>query len=173
MQDLAAGVSALLMGFVLFVYLWVVKNSGSTADAKAVNQASYRWRARTFWAALTLAPVLTAATLLPWPHDVSAQEGHVVQVHATAKQWFWELSTQQAKVGDTVVFHVRAADVNHGFALYDENQRLVAQIQAMPGVVNSVRHHFTKPGTYKILCLEYCGVAHHGMVADFTVAAAQ
>jgi cytochrome c oxidase subunit 2 len=50
--------------------------------------------------------------------------------------------------------------------------QMLAQIQAMPGFTNKVRHRFTEPGKYKILCMEYCGLAHHGMVADFDVAAA-
>jgi cytochrome c oxidase subunit 2 len=61
--------------------------------------------------------------------------------------------------------------VNHGFALYDDQLHLLAQIQAMPGFTNKVRHRFTAPGKYKILCMEYCGLAHHGMVADFEVVA--
>jgi cytochrome c oxidase subunit 2 len=62
--------------------------------------------------------------------------------------------------------------VNHSFALYDEQRQMLTQIQAMPGFVNKVRHRFTAPGNYQILCLEYCGLAHHGMVAAFTVHAA-
>ena len=72
-------------------------------------------------------------------------------------------------MGEVIEFRVTSEDVNHGFALYDEQQRMVAQIQAMPGFVNKVRYQFTAPGVYKVLCLEYCGVAHHGMVADIQV----
>ena len=28
---------------------------------------------------------------------------------------------------------------------------------------------FERPGVYEVLCLEYCGVLHHGMVGAFTV----
>lgn len=67
-------------------------------------------------------------------------------------------------------FVVTSEDVTHGFALYDSDRRIVAQIQAMPGFVNRVRHHFTEPGKYEVLCLEYCGLAHHAMVAEINVA---
>ncbi|CAF0701745.1 hypothetical protein MPNT_410011 [Candidatus Methylacidithermus pantelleriae] len=57
-----------------------------------------------------------------------------------------------------VEFLVRAADVNHGFGLYDPDGRLVAEVQAMPGYTNRLTYVFKKPGTYKVLCLEFCGV---------------
>jgi cytochrome c oxidase subunit II len=74
-------------------------------------------------------------------------------------------------VGKAVEFHVTGSDVNHGFGIYDPQLRLVAQTQAMPGYTNVLRHTFTKPGSYKILCLEYCGLAHHTMMAEFNVRA--
>ena len=64
---------------------------------------------------------------------------------------------------------ITAEDVNHGFAIYDPSMRIIAQAQAMPGYVNVLRHTFSEPGTYKILCLEYCGLSHHEMAAEFTV----
>jgi cytochrome c oxidase subunit 2 len=48
---------------------------------------------------------------------------------------------------------------------------MVAQTQAMPGYVNKLQVRFTKPGDYEVLCLEYCGVAHHGMRAVIKVVA--
>jgi cytochrome c oxidase subunit 2 len=45
----------------------------------------------------------------------------------------------------------------------------VTQTQAMPGYVNKLYHTFTKPGKYQILCMEYCGAAHHFMVTEFEV----
>ena len=84
----------------------------------------------------------------------------------------WEISPNQAKAGTPVEFNVTSEDVNHGFALYAPDDRIVTQTQAMPGFTNRLRHTFTKPGTYRILCLEYCGLAHHNMVSEFEVVAA-
>jgi cytochrome c oxidase subunit 2 len=41
----------------------------------------------------------------------------------------------------------------------------------MPGYINVLRYTFNEPGVYRVLCLEYCGVAHHEMTADIKVAA--
>ncbi|PXV76312.1 hypothetical protein [Nitrosomonas eutropha] len=73
------------------------------------------------------------------------------------------------KSGQPVEFQVSAADVNHGFGIYDENLVLIAQTQAMPGYTNKLIHTFDKPGKFKILCLEYCGLAHHVMITELTV----
>jgi cytochrome c oxidase subunit 2 len=48
--------------------------------------------------------------------------------------------------------------------------RIVAQTQAMPGYTNILRYTFSQPGTYQVLCLEFCGLAHHDMKAEIAVA---
>jgi cytochrome c oxidase subunit 2 len=68
-----------------------------------------------------------------------------------------------------VEIRVSTSDVNHGFGLYDAGNRLVAQTQAMPGYTNVIRHRFTGAGTYRVLCLEYCGLGHHTMTAQLVV----
>ena len=79
------------------------------------------------------------------------------------------MSQETVLAGQEVEFQVTSADVNHGFAIYKNKTRLLAQTQAMPGYVNKLRYKFTEPGEYEVLCLEYCGLAHHGMSAKFTV----
>ena len=59
--------------------------------------------------------------------------------------------------------------MNHGFAIYKDKNHMVAQAQAMPGYVNKLQVRFTEPGDYEVLCLEYCGLAHHGMRAVIKV----
>ena len=68
-----------------------------------------------------------------------------------------------------VEFHVTAKDVNHGFAIYNAGLQIIAQTQAMPNYVNVLCYTFAKPGTYQILCLEYCGLVHHDMKTEITV----
>lgn len=94
---------------------------------------------------------------------------NVQVVDAIGYQWWWELSTDRVQAGQPVEFRLTSGDVNHGFGIYDENLRLVAQAQAMPGYVNRLVHTFDRPGRYRLLCLEFCGVVHHDMVAEFEV----
>ncbi len=39
----------------------------------------------------------------------------------------------------------------------------------MPDYTNRLFYTFTGPGHYYIICLEYCGVAHHVMNSEFEV----
>lgn len=66
-------------------------------------------------------------------------------------------------------FRGTRSDVNHGFGICDAAGTLVAQTQAMPGYVNRLTHVFAVPGTYQVLCLEYCGLVHHNMIAEINV----
>jgi cytochrome c oxidase subunit 2 len=68
-----------------------------------------------------------------------------------------------------VEFEVSSKDVNHNFAIYNSAGELVAQVQSMPDYTNRLFHTFDAPGHYYVLCLEYCGVAHHAMNAEFDV----
>ena len=68
-----------------------------------------------------------------------------------------------------VLFRVTSADVNPGFGVSDSELRLVAQTQAMPGYTNVLRHTFAQPGKYRVLCMEYCGLVHHNMIAEIDV----
>jgi cytochrome c oxidase subunit 2 len=77
----------------------------------------------------------------------------------------------RSRSGRPVEFHVTSKDVNHGFAIYDQGLRIVAQTQAMPNYVNILRYTFPASGTYRVLCLESCGLAHHMMAAEITAIA--
>lgn len=172
MQTLALQITAVLMLVILGGFAWVVINSGKPLPYDDVSVPAYHLRGRLFAGSIIAGVVVAYFTLIPWPHDAGAAEV-ARHVDARAFQWRWELSDQTAKVGETIEFRVSSEDVNHGFALYDPEERLVAQIQAMPGFTNKVRYRFTQPGVHKILCLEYCGLAHHGMVAQIDVQPAE
>jgi cytochrome c oxidase subunit 2 len=119
--------------------------------------------------------VLTLPSL-PYPVEASTPE-RIVQ--AVGKQYTWSLTEGTAPtleswdtayspsatvpLGAVVEFRVTTLDVNHGFSLYTPDGRLMAQTQAMPGYVNRLRVRFDRPGTYTVLCLEFCGMSHHRM----------
>ncbi len=172
MQTLAAQITAIFLVLLTLCFIWVLRRS-STIQSPLENIApgAYRLRNRLFALVMVAGSVLAVVTLMPWPYDANAKPV-TRHIDVKAKQWAWEVSDQKAKVGEVIEFRVTSEDVNHGFGLYDEKMQMLTQIQAMPGFTNKVSHRFTAPGKYKILCMEYCGLAHHGMVADFDVVAA-
>jgi len=167
MQGLALSLSLVLMASVAAVFLWVVAAAGRPgADGGAVAGAGYRWRNRLFWLVLVAGVMISFATLWKWPisgYAAAAARPDVV-IHATGHQWFWEMDRDTVQPGQLVEFQVTSADVNHGFALYEHDKsRIIVQTQAMPGYTNKLRVRFQEPGDYEVLCLEYCGLAHHAM----------
>ncbi|MEN2464876.1 cytochrome c oxidase subunit II [Ornithinibacillus sp. JPR2-1] len=67
--------------------------------------------------------------------------------------------------GSTVLFQVATKDVVHGFNVAGTNVNMMVE----PGYVSSLETVMNKPGTYTIVCNEYCGIGHHLMYATLEV----
>lgn len=171
-QQVAWGVSIALIAFLAIAFFYVVRNSSHDGNGADIAAATGRWRGRLLWGVTLLCiPVVAySLTRLPYARQAIASL-EAVEVQAKGYQWYWEISQTELPLGKPIEFRVTSADVNHGFAIYDTDMKIVTQTQAMPGVINILRYTFEQPGTYKILCLEYCGVAHHTMMTELHVAA--
>lgn len=171
-QHVAWGVSITLIALLAITFVYVVRHGSHEGNGAAIAAATGRWRGRLLWGVTLLSVPIIAYTLteLPYARQVIANLG-TVEVQAKGYQWYWELSQTELPVGKLVEFQVTSADVNHGFAIYDTDMKIVTQTQAMPGVTNVLQYTFEQPGTYRILCLEYCGVAHHSMMTELHVVA--
>jgi cytochrome c oxidase subunit 2 len=171
-QRIAALVSALLGTFLLVVFAGVARSAGNSGNVDDIASATARWRRTILWTlGLLFVPVIGySLTKMPYSSDGPS---NVIVVDATGHQWAWTITPDTVPAGQPVEIRVTGADVNHGFGLYDASDRLITQTQAMPGFTNIIRHTFTSPGTYRILCLEYCGLGHHTMFSQLVVIAAK
>ncbi len=168
--------SLTLMTLLAGVFAFV---AGSTRnrenDYKPLQYAAYRIRTRFFLALVVIFGPLMIYNLFDLPFNAPVTRSGAAPlktIDATGYQWRWELSQNQVSVGDTVEFHLNSGDVNHGFGIYDPDMHLVAQVQVMPGYTNKLHYTFDREGIYKIMCMEYCGVAHHNMMTEITVSGA-
>jgi cytochrome c oxidase subunit II len=121
------------------------------------------------WLAIVIAILvaLLVATIWFTPYGKSTpSDAQVVQVNA--QQFFWQLKPARVRVGVPVAFVTRSKDVNHGFGIY-KGHKFIAQIQVVPDRNSTLIHTFHETGIYTVLCLEYCGLDHAGMVATFEV----
>jgi cytochrome c oxidase subunit 2 len=175
MQQIAWLLSLALMILVASGFTFVALRSGRRADDYAPIQIrAYGLRTRLFWAlVLVLVPAMIY-NLVDLPYGTSLARANAsgappVVIEARGFQWRWELSRNHVPIGQPVEFRVTSEDINHGFAIYDPEMHLVAQTQAMPGYTNKLNYTFSKTGTYKVLCLEYCGIAHHNMITEIKV----
>ena len=55
------------------------------------------------------------------------------QVQVEGRQFAWIVTPSTITAGVPVRFEVTATDVNHGFAVYNDDNSLLFQIQALPG----------------------------------------
>ena len=98
-------------------------------------------------------------------------------VQANGRMWVWEFSYPSVEgpslttnvlhipAGEIVDVRVTSSDVIHSFW----SPRLAGKIDAVPGHENVVRLTAERPGTYRGVCAEFCGVGHTQM--HFTVIA--
>ena len=171
-QTVAVLVSATLGVFLLVIFAGVARSVASTASPEDVAKSAARWRSTVLWTLVLLFVPAIGYSLTKLPYSRGSASADVV-VQATGNQWAWVVTPDTVPVGKVVEIRVTGADVNHGFGLYDANNRLITQTQAMPGFTNVIRHTFSAPGTYRILCLEYCGLGHHTMFSQIVVSAAR
>jgi len=173
-QEIAWQVSLLGILLIGAVFVFVAIRSGDPAEYGPVQKRFYRIRAVWFWGLVIAGTWLSVVTLSNLPYAAThgrADSRPAVAVNVTGHQWYWDMSRTTLPVGRTVEFRVTSADVNHGFAIYNSDEQVVAQTQAMPGYTNKLRHTFRKPGTYTVMCLEYCGLAHANMTKKIRVTA--
>lgn len=166
MQIIVLVITLVLMAVVGYLF-WAAAHAGQPAGEGADGR-----RRALIWGLLVIGAVVSVATLIRWPHSVASDSAQMIMVNATGAQWSWEIDVTEIPAGRPVVFNVHAADVNHGLGVYDPDNVLLFQTQAMPGYVNRVKYTFETPGRYQVLCLEFCGLAHHEMMAEFDVVAA-
>lgn len=172
-QQLAWQITVALAALLGLVFAYIVLKSGRRTAYAPLQKRAYRLRRGLFWALVMLLTPILVYSMSELPYDAARRhQGAEAQViDAVGYQWYWTLSAAEVTVGSPVEFRVTSGDINHGFGVYDENMRLVGQTQAMPGYVNTLRLVFSEAGTYKVLCMEYCGLAHHNMIAELRAVA--
>jgi cytochrome c oxidase subunit 2 len=163
----------------LIAAVFAVVARSTSGPGKVDYARANRLRGLFFLSLAVILAIFLVLTLprLPYPVEAVSPE-HVVNV--VGKQYAFSLTegpgpqsletweaefspVAQVRAGSLVEFRVRTLDVNHGFSIYTPEGAILAQTQAMPGYVNRLRVRFDTPGTYRVMCLEYCGLSHHVM----------
>jgi len=74
------------------------------------------------------------------------------------------------ETGREYVFHLGTYDVQHGFSVRQEDTlSKQLSLQMLPGYEWKVPMQFDEPGTYHVVCNEFCGTGHRTMHATFEV----
>lgn len=179
MSDHSTLLWVFLIAAVLIAVVFIVIYQSSLSAPEESSGLKDAKKKRFFFIAILAAVllILLTVTLPKSPYLMHKDATPAAVVHVRAEQYSFnfsfteELSYDDLELpaGEVVEFRVRAKDVTHGFGVYNDKYELVTQTQAMPGYVNVLRWVFDKPGTYHVLCLEYCGMSHHVMSSSFIV----
>lgn len=157
-----------MVGFLLIV------RRGLKGAAAASEQGISR--VKTVWMSVVIALfLLINVASIPYIPAIStartvASDSDIVDASITAQSWYYDISQQEFTAGQAVRFTAHSTDTVHGFAVYDPRGNVAFTMMLIPGVKpSSLVYRFTEPGTYKIRCLEYCGISHHEMSDDIIV----
>jgi cytochrome c oxidase subunit 2 len=91
-----------------------------------------------------------------------------MEVYVVGKQWMWKLQHETGQreinelhvpVGRKVKLTMTTEDVIHNFAI----PAFRTKSDVVPGRYTNIWFEATKPGKYRIQCMEYCGLNHSGM----------
>jgi cytochrome c oxidase subunit 2 len=107
--------------------------------------------------------------------DIQNTQGDVLTVEAIGYQFGYQFryprlaqpvsGEMHLPLNTPTTIHVTSRDVIHGF--WVPEMRIKADM--VPGLINTLRVTPTVPGTYRIICTEFCGVAHGAMKTTLVV----
>jgi cytochrome c oxidase subunit 2 len=128
--------------------------------------------------AWSIIPFLISVVIFVWASqvffDLYRPPDQTLEIYATGKRWMWkfqhldgkaEINQLHVPVGRPVKVTFTSEDVLH--SLYFPSFRTKAD--AIPGRYSTVWFEATKTGDWHILCAEYCGTRHSGMIGTVTV----
>lgn len=121
-------------------------------------------------------PVVTMIALLIWAlmrgeQLVAREDSQFLTLEAHSAQWSWTFSypggqtTQgvlHVPAGEPFLIRITSADVIHSFWV----PRLGGKMDAVPGRTNLLVLRADRPGVYRGVCAEYCGIGHTQMVFE-------
>jgi len=156
-----------VLGIAFVVYIARSTRSGATSpDPISLAEREKTW----FGAVVVLLVALLVTTIFFTPYGQTASaNAQVVKIEGL--QFAWLVPSKPVVAGRQVEFELTSADVNHSFAVYTMSGELLFEVQVVPGTTTKYDYTFKHAGTYRIVCLEYCGVGHALMQNQLTVTA--
>lgn len=155
----------------VLVTLIAVAVAASTRSRRPPDLEKLREHEKTwFVVAVVLLTALLFGTIFFTPYSKGAGDPGAQQLSVRGVQFAW-LVKGRVRAGQPVQFNLTSGDVNHNLGLYTESWKLLFQVQVVPGKTQKYVYTFDKPGTYRLACLEFCGLDHHLMQTTLRVGA--
>jgi len=126
----------------------------------------------------TFIPFVLAMVMFFWGarvyFDLARPPADAMDIYVVGKQWMWkiqhpegvrEINEMHVPVGRAVRVTLGSEDVLHDYYI----PAFRVKMDAVPGKLTTMWFKATKVGTYRILCAEYCGTQHSGMLGQVIV----
>ncbi|HET9372705.1 MAG TPA: cytochrome c oxidase subunit II [Vicinamibacterales bacterium] len=123
----------------------------------------------------TFVPFILAMAMFVWGADLffrlAKPPADAMEIFVVGKQWMWkiqhpagvrEINELHVPINRNVRITLGSEDVIHDFSI----PAFRVKMDAVPGKVTTMWFKATKPGTYHLLCLEFCGTKHSGMIGQ-------
>jgi len=89
----------------------------------------------------------------------------VYEAYYVAHIFAFQPSSIEVPAGSRVTFYATSSDVMHGFSIPESGVNMAVT----PGWVSEIAYTFKRPGTFLLICNEYCGSGHQLMAAKVVV----
>lgn len=163
---------AVVIGSVISFAVYASTRGRAAGESDSTDHA----RRETAWLVVVVVALfaLLLATIFYVPYGETAGPDKQI-VRVIGVQYAWAIEPADVAVDRPVEFWLESKEtngqpaVNHGVGIYDPEGTLLTQAQVIPDRVQKLVFTFTEPGTYEILCLEYCGAKHHEMASTLEV----
>jgi cytochrome c oxidase subunit 2 len=156
-------------GIAIFIIYCAVKYRRRDPD-ELPQQTPQNMKIEATW---TIIPAIIFLGMFGWGaktyFDVEQPPPDAIDIFVVAKQWMWklehangirEINTLHVPVGRPVRLTMISQDVIHSF--YVPAFRIKQDV--LPARYMTIWFKATKPGMYHLLCAEYCGTKHSGMI---------
>jgi cytochrome c oxidase subunit 2 len=147
-------------------------------DGKKVNRKYREDRDRTLEIGWMLIPFVLTLIFFAWGAKMfivhKNPPPNAMRIEAIGRQWMWkfqhpggqaEINDLHVPTGEPILIHMISQDVIH--SLYIPALRI--QMETLPGRYTEFWFNADRPGTYRILCSEFCGTDHSVMGGLLTI----
>ena len=102
------------------------------------------------------------------------EEGYLIppgdSVYVAGRRFDWDGLPVLLEAGREYDIHLGSYDVQHGFSVRpEENLSKQINLQIFPDTEWIIPMTFEEPGTYHVICNEFCGRGHNSMHGSFVV----
>lgn len=166
-------ISAVVFAVVIILLGIAIRRGRASRDDELVREEG-RWPIPFIIVSGAVIPaiVLTAVFFISLRdlNALTASEGEALEIEVVAHDWWWEVrypddgvvtaNEIHIPVGERVAIDLTTADVIHSFWV----PQLQVKMDTVNGQVNRLWLEADRPGRYRGICAEFCGLQHANMV---------